>query len=123
MDGAGAAMIPSMEYMQIEKWARAKPGSGNMLTDRGRLLDGVTTLVARNGSAVNTRGGYKQLSQMAKSMRSDGFELKEWQFPTEVLNPPDETPGVARKRDGDDAAADPTGENGNGNVGPGHPDA
>jgi hypothetical protein len=109
MDGGGAMVVPSQEYLQASKWAQSKPPSGNLLTDRARFLDKITSLVSRPGSLQATRGNDKALEKLARAMQHSGYDLSEWTLPPELKNPPPlgAPTEPARKRSAEASAEDP----------------
>src|ERR1700752_445953 len=77
LDGGGAMVMETMEFVAAAKWAQSKPG-GNMLTDRGRFFERIGTLISRPGSIQATRGSDKQLRSLARLMKQAGLEIGEW---------------------------------------------
>lgn len=87
-DGSGALIVPTADFVQNQKWASARMASGNAISDRGRFVERLTTLVSRPGSMASTRGSPRQLEAIARSMRAAGYDLNEWMLPAEIRNPP-----------------------------------
>ena len=87
IDGGGAMVTTTQEFMQAQKWASSKTATGNIVTDRGRLLEQIGPLVARPGSMLGTRGNAKQVEALAKLMKQGGYDLGEWMLPPELKNP------------------------------------
>lgn len=87
MDGAGASIVEMQDLLRAQRWAQSKPGSGNLLSDRGRFLDQFTVLVSRPGSQQATRGNAYQLERLARSMRQAGYDLSDWTLPPELKDP------------------------------------
>ncbi len=88
IDGGGALVTTTQEFMQAQKWASSKTATGNTVTDRGRLLEQIGPLVSRPGSMLSTRGHTKQIEALAKLMKQGGYDLGEWMLPPELKNPP-----------------------------------
>lgn len=91
MDGSGALVCPSQDFMVAQKWAQSRTGSTNTVTDRGRFLEKLEVLIARPGSFVISRGSTRALTMLAKQMVGAGYDLTEWGLPHEVklaLAPP-----------------------------------
>lgn len=84
MDGAGAVIVPTMDFVQAQKWAQSKTPSANLLTDRARFLDQFTVLVSRPGSIQATRGNDRQLAHIATGMAAAGYALAEWSLPLQL---------------------------------------
>lgn len=112
VDGGGAMVMASGDFVQAQKWAQSRPASGNALTDRGRFLEQLPALVSRPGSFFSTRGNARQLEKLAKLMRQSGYDLGEWLLPPELKRPPAPEP---RRRSppgpGDDAEDPAPGKN------------
>ncbi|MES0872449.1 hypothetical protein [Sinimarinibacterium thermocellulolyticum] len=87
IDGGGALVTTTQDFLQAQKWASTKPATGNLVTDRGRLLEQIGALVSRPGSMVSTRGNAKQVEALAKLMKQGGYDLSEWMLPPELKNP------------------------------------
>lgn len=92
VDGGGAMVMTTQDFVQAQKWANAKPASGNMLTDRARFLEQVPALIARPGSMLPTRGHERYIERLARAMRQAGYDLNEWQLPPELKRPPQTDP-------------------------------
>ena len=103
IDGGGALVTSTQDFIQAQKWASSKPASGNMITDRGRMLERLSVLVARPGSVLGTQGNAKQLAGLCKLMSQGGYDLAEWMLPPELKNPQPQAP--ANKPDPPDAEA------------------
>lgn len=99
VDGGGAMVMASQDFVQAQKWATAKPASGNALTDRARFLEQVPALVSRPGSMLPTRGSERSVERLAKAMRQAGYDLNEWQLPPEIKRPPQPDAAVAKSGD------------------------
>ena len=106
VDGNGSMVTSITEFVQAQKWAQAKFSGGNSVQDRNRFLEQITALISRPGSFVSTRGSGKLLEDIARAMKSTGYELRDWQLPPELKNiggkPPPETKKAAA-----DTAAEP----------------
>jgi hypothetical protein len=88
VDGGGAMVMASQDFLQAQKWATSKPFSGNALTDRARFLEQIPALVSRPGSMLPTRGNDRQVERLAIAMRQAGYDLGEWLLPPELKRPP-----------------------------------
>lgn len=86
IDGGGALVTTTMEFMQAQKWAQRKPATGNMVSDRGRFLEQITVLISRPGSIASTRGNARQVEGLARLMKQGGYDLNEWMLPPELKN-------------------------------------
>lgn len=84
IDGGGAFVTFTQEFMQAQKWAQSKPATGNVVTDRGRLFERIGTLISRPGSMLSTRGHGKYVENLARSMNQTGYDLGEWMLPPEL---------------------------------------
>lgn len=84
MDGGGALITFTLDFVAAQKWAQRKPETGNRVTDRGRFLEQLPTLIARPGSFVGTRGSDKIIEKLAKNMIQAGYDLGEWSLPPDV---------------------------------------
>ncbi len=96
VDGGGAMVCTTMEFLQAQKWAQRKPATGNAISDRGRFLEQITVLISRPGSMASTRGSAKAVEGLAKLMKQGGYDLGEWMLPPELKNlgrPAPEPPG------------------------------
>lgn len=87
VDGGGAMVMATQDFLPARKWAESKPASGNPLTDRGRFLDQIPAMVSRPGSLISTRGSQRQVATLARQMRQAGYDLGEWNLPPELKNP------------------------------------
>jgi hypothetical protein len=95
-EGEGAIAVPNTIWQPAASWANSRQPSGNRMRDRGLLLQRLDVLVTRKGTTVtSSTGGLVPLARLRNAMRSEGVDLKEWNFP------PDDVL---------DAALDPTAE-------------
>lgn len=86
IDGGGAMVTTTQEFLQAQKWAARKPATGNMISDRGRFLEQITVLISRPGSMATTRGNARQVERLAQQMRQGGYDMNEWMLPPELKN-------------------------------------
>lgn len=86
IDGGGAMVAATQDFMAAQKWASSRTASGNDITDRGRFLEQIPAVVARPGSISGTRGSDKLVEGIAKNMKQAGYDLAEWQLPPELKN-------------------------------------
>ena len=93
MDGAGAFVCSAQEFTTAQKWGMSRTGSGNMTTDRGRLLDKIEVLISRPNSFVATRGSSVPIERLAKTMKQLGYDLKEWNISRDVIALVEKRPG------------------------------
>ncbi len=109
MDGAGAFVCSAQDFVIAQKWGMSRTGSGNIVTDRGRLLDKIEVLISRPNSFVATRGSSVPIERLAKAMKQQGYDLKEWNISRDVIalieKRPDQTP-VAKKTTEPEATPD-----------------
>ena len=100
MDGAGAFVCSAQEFTTAQKWGMSRTGSGNITTDRGRLLDKIEVLISRPNSFVSTRGSSVPIERLAKAMKQSGYDLKEWNISRDVIalieKRPDQTPPMKK---------------------------
>lgn len=93
MDGAGAFVCAAQDFMVAQKWGMARTGSGNVTTDRGRLLEKIEVLISRPNSFVSTRGSSVPIERLAKSMKQAGYDLKEWNIARDIVESVEARPG------------------------------
>ena len=93
MDGAGAFVCAAQDFMVAQKWGMSRTGSGNVTTDRGRLLDKIEVLISRPNSFVSTRGSSVPIERLAKSMKQAGYDLKEWNIARDIVESVEARPG------------------------------
>ncbi len=93
MDGAGAFVCAAQDFMVAQKWGMARTGSGNVTTDRGRLLEKIEVLISRPNSFVSTRGSSVPIERLAKSMKQAGYDLKEWNIARDIIEIVEARPG------------------------------
>lgn len=99
IDGGGAMVAATQDFMAAQKWAASRTASGNDLTDRARFLEQIPALVARPGSINPTRGSDKLIENLAKNMKQAGYDLSEWQLPPELKNLGHPTPSAPKPKD------------------------
>jgi hypothetical protein len=103
IDGGGALVTTTQEFIQAQKWASSRTATGNVVTDRGRLLEQIGPLISRPGSMLSTRGNAKQVEALARLMKQGGYDLGEWMLPPELKNP--QIPQPVKQPAADKAAA------------------
>jgi hypothetical protein len=92
-EGEGAICVPNDVWQPVASWGRARQPSGNRLRDRSLLLQRLDVLVTRRGTAmVSTTGAHLRLARLRQAMKTEGIDIKEWNFPADevldqVLNP------------------------------------
>lgn len=84
IDGGGAMICFTDEFLAAQKWGSRKPATGNAISDRGRFLDQLSVLITRPGSFMGTRGSDKIVEKLAKAMMAAGYDLAEWSLPPEI---------------------------------------
>lgn len=113
MDGAGAFVCSAQEFITAQKWGMSRTGSGNITTDRGRLLDKIEVLISRPNSFVSTRGSSVPIERLAKAMKQAGYDLKEWNIGRDVIalieKRPDQTPPMKKAAPEEPPADEPAG--------------
>lgn len=81
-EGEGAIAVPIGIWQPAATWANARTPSGNRMRDRGMLLMRLDVLVTRKGTTVATSvGGMVPTARLRNAMKSEGVDLKEWNFP------------------------------------------
>lgn len=83
-DGNGACVVLDVEFNAAQKWGMGRTSAGNPGSDRTKIFDQLTTLIARPGSFVTTRGNDKPIEDIARFMQSAGFDLNDWGLPPSV---------------------------------------
>ena len=84
IDGGGAMICFTDEFLAAQKWASRKPATGNAISDRGRFLDQLSVMITRPGSFMGTRGSDKIVEKLARAMMAAGYDLGEWSLPPEL---------------------------------------
>lgn len=108
MDGAGAFVCTAQDFTIAQKWGMSRTGSGNIVTDRGRLLDKIEVLISRPNSFVSTRGSSVPIERLAKAMKQQGYDLKEWNIARDVIELIEKRPGQEpAKKAAPEAPAEP----------------
>ncbi len=103
-EGEGAIAVPNAIWLPAAAWANARQPSGNRMRDRGMLLQRLDVLVTRRGTTVvSTTGGMIPLARLRNAMKSEGVDLKEWNFPPDEVLDKALDPGGGKK-DEDKAA-------------------
>ncbi len=110
MDGAGAFVCNAQEFMTAQKWGMSRTGSGNLTTDRGRLLDKIEVLISRPNSFVSTRGSSVPIERLARAMKQASYDLKEWNIARDVIALVEARPVQQPAKKKAAAAEDPTDE-------------
>lgn len=106
MDGAGAFVCGAQEFMIAMKWGMSRTGSGNVTTDRGRFIEKIEVLISRPNSFVATRGSSVPIERLAKTMKQNGYDLKEWNISRDVITLIEARPGAEKKKPPDDKSPD-----------------
>lgn len=112
IDGGGAMVVFTQEFVQVQKWAQSKAASQNQITDTGRFLTQFSVMVSRPGSILGTQGSNKLLEGLVRAMKQGGYDINEWSLSPDqknVGNVMEPTPPKAKpKADTEDEA--PVGE-------------
>ena len=104
-EGEGAVAVPIGVWTPAAAWAHGRQ-PGNRMRDRGALLMRLDVLVTRRGTtATSTTGGMIPLARLRNAMKSEGLDLKEWNFPPDSVLDLALDPGMNDK-DEDEAAAE-----------------
>ncbi len=110
-EGEGAIAVPNVIWLPAAAWAGARQPSGNRMRDRGMLLQRLDVLVTRRGTTVvSTTGGLIPLARLRNAMKSEGVDLKEWNFPPDSVLDQALDPTSGKKDDdkiADDSAPPP----------------
>ncbi|MBL6752040.1 MAG: hypothetical protein ISP90_16085 [Nevskia sp.] len=92
-DGEGAISVPNTVWIPAAAWASSRMASGNRLRDRGLLIQRLDVFVTRRGTSIaSTTGAHLRLAKLRDAMKSEGVDVKEWNFPPDdvldrALNP------------------------------------
>lgn len=81
---ASAFVATTIEYQQVQTWARARASLGNVQRDRTAFTDRFDTLLARSGSGIATKGSRQVLARLVKGMELSGLQLGDWSIPQNV---------------------------------------
>lgn len=84
--GRGAFVAPVFDASVARKWAEGRDATGIEYRDMTQFMDRFETLIARSGCPLVTRGHPVKLIELAKEMKSAGYELSEWSLPQEVMD-------------------------------------
>lgn len=85
-EGEGAVAVPMVIWTPAAAWAHGRQPSGNRVRDRGNLLQRLDVLVTRRGTTVtSTTGGMVPLARLRNAMKSEGVDIKEWNFPPDSV--------------------------------------
>ena len=81
-EGEGAIAVPNPIWQPAASWAGGRQPSGNRMRDRGLLLQRLDVLLTRRGTTVtSTTGGLIPLARLRNAMKSEGVDIKDWNFP------------------------------------------
>jgi hypothetical protein len=85
-EGEGAVAVPNDIWLPAAAWANGRAPSGNRMRDRGMLLQRLDVLVTRKGTTVAAGvGGLVPVARLRNAMKSEGVDLKEWNFPSDEI--------------------------------------
>jgi hypothetical protein len=111
-EGEGAIAVPNPIWQPAASWAGGRQPSGNRMRDRGLLLQRLDVLVTRRGTTVtSTTGGMIPLARLRNAMKSEGVDIKEWNFPPDDVLDKALDPDSGKEQEEQAAVAD---------EGPGH---
>jgi len=115
-EGEGAIAVPQAVWTPAAAWAHGRQPSGNRVRDRGTLLQRLDVLVTRRGTTVtSTAGGLVPLARLRNAMKSEGVDLKEWNFPPDQVLDQALDPNAGKEPAAEVAAA-PVGDRGVGQL-------
>jgi hypothetical protein len=110
-EGEGAIAVPNTVWQPVAAWAAARQPSGNRMRDRGMLLQRLDVLVTRRGTTiVSTCGGMIPLARLRNSMKSEGLDLKEWNFPPQDILDRALDPNAGKEAEAEEAGEVPVAE-------------
>jgi hypothetical protein len=116
-EGEGAISVPIGSWVPAAAWAHGRRPSGNRLRDRTTLLQRLDVLVTRRGTtATSTTGGMVPLARLRNSMKGEGIDLKEWNFPPDSVLDAALDPDAGKKDKEEEAVVDPAADLGVGNL-------
>lgn len=84
--GRGAFVAPVFDVSVARKWAEGRDATGIEYRDMTQFMDRFELLIARSGCSLVTRGHPIKLVELAKEMKSSGYELSEWSLPQAVMD-------------------------------------
>jgi hypothetical protein len=85
VDGQGAAVVPTMDFSTVQKWAQSKASAPNANQSMMKILDKLEVAITRPGTTfAATRGSPKYVADLARQMISAGFDINEWSLPPDV---------------------------------------
>jgi len=85
IDGQGLAYCLTSDFAPVEKWAKSRPQGPNATIDSAKIIEKVDVMVCRPGTTfASTRGSTKPLEAVAKAMRANGVDIKEFSLPPEL---------------------------------------
>jgi hypothetical protein len=88
VDGQGAALVPTQDFMAAEQWAKAKTAAPNAMQSLAKVMEKLDNVITRPGTTfASTRGTTKALENLVRAMKSAGYDLKEFAVPLELLKP------------------------------------
>lgn len=80
-----AAFAVTAQDLQIaENWARSRTSLGNTHRDREAFINRFETILARQGSAIASKGSIPVLARIVKGMTANGVQLGEWSIPHNI---------------------------------------
>jgi hypothetical protein len=96
-DGEGAICVPNTVWIPAAAWASSRAASGNRLRDRSLLMQRLDVFVTRRGTSIaSTTGPHLRLAKLRDSMKSEGVDIKEWNFPPDDVLDKALDPGAAK---------------------------
>lgn len=107
-EGEGAIAVPNDIWQPAASWANGRAPSGNRMRDRGMLLQRLDVLVTRKGTTVAAGvGGLVPVARLRNAMKSEGVDLKEWNFPSDDIL--DKALDAGKQDEEEKAAKEPVG--------------
>ena len=82
---ACAFITTPMEFVQAQNWARGRVTTGSAVRDRAAFVDHISTVLARNGSGIATKGSRPVLANIVKSMKANAMLMDEWSIPHNIF--------------------------------------
>lgn len=79
-------VIPSVEFQQVQQWARSRVSNGIPHRDRADFVNRFETLLARQGCGIATKGSNKALATIVQKMEQAGLSLDEWMIPRGIFD-------------------------------------
>lgn len=85
-NGQGGVVLDSMDFLSLRQWARRQKASENLNRNVQLFATHLDNAVARLGSSLPTKGHATRLLRLAKTMKTSGLNLEDWQIPKNILD-------------------------------------